>query len=408
MNFEARIKKQDGKETTEIREAADRFELARIVRKEGDMLISVSELGRRRGETSGWFAKINEKLAGVSLYEKVVFANNLGEMIKAGLPMARALSVFERQTKNAKMKKVVQAISDSINRGESLNAALAKFPDVFSEMFIAMVASGEESGNLPQALKIIGDQYAKTYSLRKKLRGAMIYPSIVLTAMIIIGIILMVYVVPTLLAAFAEMNAQLPMSTRVLIWISTFLSNYFILFAVFVLALIVFFVWFRRTPAGKRFTSKLSIIFPVVGPISQKMNSAVSARSLSSLLSAGVDMVEAIKITQKVVQNVYYKDVFGRAAERVQKGSTISSVFQEEDKLFPVLVGAMAEVGEETGKLSDMLMNVAVYYEDEVDAATKNISSIVEPLLMALVGVGVGFFAISIISPLYSLGQQIQ
>jgi type IV pilus assembly protein PilC len=408
MRFEAKIKKLDGSEVTEPREASDRFELSRSVRRDGGTLVSAKEISSSGGSIKfNWFGSLNEKISSVTLYEKVVFANNLSEMIKAGLPMSKALSVLERQTKNPKMKSVTRSIAESINKGDSLSTALSRFPNVFSEMFVAMTAAGEESGNLPQSLKIVGDQYSKTYALRKKVRGAMMYPMVVIVAMIIIGIILMVTVLPTLLSAFTEMKATLPASTRFLIWFSGFFSSNYITFAVLALGAIVFLIWFRKTTQGKLFFSKMSVMLPGVGPITQNMNSSVTARSLSSLLAAGVEVVEAIKITEKIVSNVCYKKVLASAAEQIQKGATLSSIFNAEEKLYPVLVGAMAEVGEETGKMADMLMNVAIYYEDEVDNATKNISSIIEPVLIVVVGAAVAFFAVSIISPLYSIGQQI-
>lgn len=230
----------------------------------------------------------------------------------------------------------------------------------------------------------------------------MIYPSVVIATLFIIGVLMFIYVVPTLAATFKELNTELPTSTKVIMWISDFLSNHLFIGILSIIAIITAVVITLRTKEGMRGLEFISFKLPIVGDLVRQSNSARTARTLSSLLSSGVDMLEAINITKDVLQNSYYKERLQVAGERVQKGIALSSVFAETD-IYPLLVGDMVEVGEETGKLSEMLLNLAIFYENEVDEATKNMSTIIEPLLMVFIGASVGFFAISMISPMYSV-----
>jgi type IV pilus assembly protein PilC len=311
--------------------------------------------------------------------------------------------VLERQSKNFKLKHVIGDIGTAINKGRSLHDALADYPKVFSSVFIAMVHAGEESGNLPQALSMVGTQLERTYTMRRKVRGALMYPAVIMIAMGCIGILMMIYVVPTLAATFSEFGKELPLSTRFILAISGFLVNHTFSFVISLFVIVILFWRLTKLSFFSRIIQFVTLRLPVIGNLVKEVNSAVAARTMGSLISAGVDMVRAITIGKEVVQNVYYKEVLDKAAEGVVKGEPLSTVFTKEEKLFPPLVGEMIEVGEETGKLTEMLLNVAVFYEAEVEAATKNMSTIIEPFLMLIIGGAVGFFAIAMIQPIYSL-----
>jgi type IV pilus assembly protein PilC len=279
------------------------------------------------------------------------------------------------------------------------------YPAVFSPLFVSMVRAGEESGNLSVALSNIGMQMEKSYQLTKKIRGALMYPAVILTLMVIIGVLMMVYMVPTLTSTFIGLGVKLPLSTRIIIAISDFLKEYFlfVIFGAIILAAALAAAF--RTKRGQRIADFVFLHIPVIGDIVKQINSARTARTLSSLLSSGVDIVIAIGVTKDVLQNSYYKDVLEKAETVIQKGEQISALFAEHSDLYPLFVGEMVSVGEETGKIGEMLLSVAVYYEDEVDQQTKDMSSIVEPILMIIIGVGVGFFAISMLGPTYSLAD---
>lgn len=398
--FNYKTQNNAGKIETGAIEATDKFSLAAQFRNEGKIVISIDEFKQKD------YLKlevINEMLSRIKLQDKIIFARNLSAMINAGLSLSRALGVLERQTTNLKFKKVLQSLTDNISKGKSLSDGMKEFPKVFPPLFVSMVGAGEESGNLAESLLIVGNQLEKTYLLKKKIKGAMIYPAIVISAMIIIAILMFIFVVPTLSETFKSMNAELPTSTAIIIGISEFLANHGLLALLIVVVIITIITIFARTPKGKRYAELILLHLPVISKIVKESNSARTARTLSSLLSAGVDVVEAISITKSVVQNSFYKDVLTVAGENVQKGIPLSSIFMESSKIYPVLMGEMIEVGEETGKLSDMLLRVAEFYENEVDTATRDLSTIIEPILMVVIGGGVGFFAVSMITPMYSI-----
>jgi type IV pilus assembly protein PilC len=380
-------------------DAEDKFHLSRQMRDQGLVLISADTVDKR------WFNfdRLNESVVIISLHDKVSFANNLSAMISAGLSLSRALDVLGRQTRNLKFKRALKEILKDVNGGLSLSDCLAKFPSIFSTVFVAMVLAGEESGNLPQALKLIGDQMEKTYMLRRKVRGAMAYPMIIFIAMIIIGGLMLTFVVPTLVSTFKEFNTELPVSTQFVIALSNIFVNHWPYVLLGALISIIAIYKILHTTRGRHFFDFIILHIPVISGITKQMNSATTTRTLSSLIVAGVNMVESLDITAKVLQNSYYKDVLVRARDGVQKGDSLSGFFQHEEKLFPVLVGELVEVGEETGKLSEMLSNVATFYENEVEAITKDVSTIIEPVLMIIIGLFVGFFAISMVQPIYSI-----
>jgi type IV pilus assembly protein PilC len=221
--------------------------------------------------------------------------------------------------------------------------------------------------------------------------------------MVLIGVIMLIYVVPTLVSTFQELGVELPLSTRIIIGISDFLSKNTISFFVILLVLATGIVWFFRSPQGKRIFAAVFLRLPIFSDLVKKINSARTTRTLSSLISAGVDVLEALTITKDVIQNEKFKNVLGKAKEDIQKGEPISESFKRASGLYPVLVGEMMAVGEETGKISEMLLRIAVFYEDEVAETTKDMSTIIEPVLMVLIGGAVGFFAISMIKPMYSM-----
>lgn len=403
--FKYKVRELSGEDATGEVEGADRFTIAADLRSAGKTVISVEEV--KSGFTLNLnMDTINEKLSRVKVQELIVFAHNLSSMMKAGLSLSRGLSIQERQTKNPAFKKTLKTLIDEIGKGSTLSAGMAKFPKVFSPIFVSMVRAGEESGGLSEALLVIGDQLEKSYLLKKKIKGALIYPTVVIATLFIIGVLMFIYVVPTLAATFKELNTELPTSTKVIMWISDFLTNNLLLGIVGIIGIITAFVMLLRTSGGRHAFEAVSFRLPVVGDLVRQSNSARTARTLSSLLASGVDMVEAINITKDVLQNSYYKEVMNVAAESVQKGKPLSSAFMGND-IYPLLVGDMVEVGEETGKLSEMLLNLALFYENEVSEATKNMSTVIEPLLMVFIGGAVGFFAISMISPMYSVMSNI-
>ncbi|MEK7120468.1 MAG: type II secretion system F family protein [Patescibacteria group bacterium] len=380
-------------------EAKDKSDVFNIINTGGISLVLAEEAEKNKKILT----KINEFLSTVKTQEKIIFARNLGAMIKAGLSGARAISVMERQTKNKFFKEILFEAGEQIKKGRPLSEALKLHPKIWSNLFAAMVKAGEESGDLAGSLSEIANQMEKANTLRKKIIGAMIYPLIIFFVMIMIGVLMLIYVVPTLTATFKELDVELPITTRSIIFTSDFMKGNSFVFILILLAIFLAGYYFYRSKRGKRYLDFISTRIPLIGNLVKENNSAKTTRTLSSLLLSGVEVVSAITITKDVIGNGYYKEVLDEAISGIQKGTQVSEIFEKHENLYPVFVAEMIAVGEETGKLSEMLVRVAEYYESEIEQQTKNLSTIIEPLLMVVIGVAVGFFAVSMIMPMYSL-----
>ncbi len=396
--FKYQAKNSEGELYERQVEASDRLSLYGIIRSEGGAVVSVKEVRKFLPNLS-----LGSFLNGVKTQDKINFAKNLAAMIEAGLSVTRALSVMSKQSRSKGLKALLGELEKNVSHGATLSSALGERPDVFSPLFVSMVKAGEESGSITSSLRIVGDEMEKSHQLLKKVRGAMIYPAVIIGAMVIIAILLLIFMVPTLTATFEGLGITLPLPTRILIFLSNFLVGNTLL--VFFLLIFIFFsaIFFARSARGKKLIDTFSLHIPVIGSIVQEVQVARSARTLSSLLSAGVDIVVAFEVTRDVLQNHLYKEVLDEARKAIEKGEPLSVIFEKHQELYPIFVGEMAAVGEETGNISSMLKGVADYYEGEVDQRTKNISTIIEPVLMIIIGVGVGIFAISMLAPTYSL-----
>ncbi len=401
--FQYKTIKSDGTQGEGTLDAKDKFDLTKILKEKGETVVFAKEETKQ-----GWdFKKINLILSRIKLREKIVFTRNLSAMVDAGIPVSRALEILIKQTKNEKFADILRKIEEDIKSGQTLSDGLAKYPNVFSGLFVSMVRAGEESGKLVEALQTVGAQLEQSYNLHRKVRGAMMYPSIIMFAMLIIGIIMFIYVVPNITNTFKEFNVELPLSTKIIMGISDFLVAHTLGAILLIIGFFAGIFFSAKTKKGKRVIEYITLHIPIIGGIVKQYNAAQTTRTLSSLFSSGVPVVEALKITEDVVQNTRFKAVLHEAQDVVQKGIPISSVFIEHENLYPTLVGEMMQVGEETGKLSEMLEKISTFYEDEVTAVTKDLSTVIEPFLMIFIAGGVGFFAIAMISPMYTLTASI-
>ncbi|MDO8240764.1 MAG: type II secretion system F family protein [Candidatus Moranbacteria bacterium] len=384
----------------------DERELASQLRADGFVLTSFKELKSEDGQAIQ--IKFMDRFSGISVAEKMMFAKNLSVMISSGLPLSRSLQNITAQTANKKFIEVLNHVSEDIQTGASFADSLAKFPGTFDDLFVNMIRVGEVSGSLEEVLNILALQLEKDHELIKKVRGALVYPSVILVAMGLVGIVMMVYVVPQITSVFKDLNATLPASTQFIIDSSNVIRDYWyvliFLFPIFGIGI----KFLLSTDAGKKILGIILLNIPVIKNIVIKVNCARFARIYSSLLKSGVSVVEALRIISRTLTNFYYKRAFTHSIGEVQKGVNLSKIIGEEKKIFPVLVSQMIEVGEETGKTEAVLGKLAEFYEEEVDQITKNLSSIIEPVLMLLIGTVVGFFAVSILQPMYSVLENIK
>ncbi|MSU44596.1 type II secretion system F family protein [Candidatus Nomurabacteria bacterium] len=400
MFFLYKAKSKEGTITEGVLDAKDRISGAHDLRSRGFIPISITT---KRKDFMSDLSFTKNIFSRVSISEQIIFTKNLSGMLKAGLSLYRALSILKKQTKNPKLDNILVSLSEGISSGGTLSSELSKFPDVFSKLFISMTKAGEESGNLAGTLAEIGLNLEKAHSLTKKVRGALIYPGVILSAMVVIGVLMFAFVVPTLANTFKELGVTLPLPTRVLIFFGNFFSNNLILTFVLIVGIAVGGYFLFRAKFMAKYIDFFIIKMPVIGTMAKELNTARTTRTISSLLLAGVPITRAVEITGDVVQNIYYKKVLDEAKVAIEKGAPFSQVFEANNNLYPVMMSEMIQVGEETGKLSDMLLEISLFYETEIENKTKNLSTIIEPLLMIVIGAGVGFFAISMISPLYSI-----
>ena len=405
MKFRATIRKDGAPDETRVVEAESRFDVYSQVNNEGGSVALLEELNEF---SFGRLSRFNIYIGtGVKRIEVIRTAKNLSAMLGAGLSLSRALSVIERQSDNKRLKAVATGLSESIKKGSSFHEALAAYPKVFPELFIAMARAGEESGSLSEALSIVGLQMERSEELRRKIKGAMIYPAIVVTAIIIVAVLMLIYVVPTLTKTFIDLGVQIPLATRVIVAISNFMVAHSILVLATIVLLVAGSIAFVRSRVGGSIVLAGALHLPVVGELVRETYAARASRTLSSLLSSGVPILDALSITKDVVRANIFAKVIEEAEARVKKGDLLSVSFSEHAKLYPILMSEMLLVGEETGKVAEMLRQIAEFYEMDVAEKTKDLSTIIEPVLMLLIGAVVGVFAVSMIAPIYSLSSAI-
>ena len=385
-----------GEEKQGIIEAENQYDLARTLRKSGYLLVSFKRKRAKRSFRSLFLAK-------VSLSQKLIFTRNLGVMIAAGVSLPKALGILKLQTRSKFFRRAIEKITEDIVRGESLSGAMAKHPKIFSKLFCSMIQVGEKTGNLDKVLKILAFHMERDYKLRSKIKGAMIYPAVILITMILIGIVMIIKVVPRLSETFAELKIELPPATRLIINSGNFfVAKWYLVILALILIPILFLVLIK-TKQGKKAMDKILLKTPFFSNLTRKINSAYTARTLSSLISGGVPIIEALRITSNSVSNFYFRNSILNSAKKVQKGQKLYQAFLDYKDLYSSLFLEMLDVGEETGKTSEILSKLADFLEEEITNVTQNLSSIIEPVLLIVMGGVVGFFAISMIQPIYSM-----
>ena len=384
----------------------DQSELARILHQEGYFLISAS-LEEKEVKTKKTLISL-PFLGGVSITEKMFFTRNLQVMIGAGISLPRAIRILAGQARSKKFKAALSNIADEITRGKNFSDSLKKYSNIFPELFQSIIKVGEETGTLEETLKTLTQQMEREHELKSKIKGAMLYPAVIICAMLGIGIVMLIMVVPKLAETFKELNIELPLTTRLIISLGTFLAEKWYLAVAIIVVILLLLRTILKTKIGKRIIDKTVLKIPIISSITRKTNSAYTARTLSSLFSSGVPIVRALEVVSGSLGNFYFKRAMADAAEKVRKGSKLSEALKFHENIYPTIVIQMIEVGEETGETSGILSKLADFFEEEVSNATKNLSAVIEPVLMLLIGAAVGFFAISMVQPMYSMLGAIQ
>lgn len=394
---------KDGRRETATIQAVSLAAAGHMLKDQGLLPTQLVEKGGRRS-----LVEALNTISTVPLAEKISFIENLGIMMKAGISVSRSLQIVAKQTKNKKFQNIVIDIQRQVEQGKSLGEAVAKYPDVFSNIVSSMIKVGELSGNLEKSLEYLTIQLQREADLRSKTRGAMIYPSVIVGALLIVGVLMSIFVLPKLTSVFKDFNGELPASTKIVMAIADFMGGNAVMVIGGLIAFIGGLVAFLRTPAGQRVFDQVLVHFYVINTIVKKINLARFARILSSLLHSGIPIVQGLEVASNSMGNVLYKELVADAAVSVKLGKPLTEALSKDPNLFPVLVVQMLQVGEESGTVEEILSQLAMHYEEEVDTMLKNLSSIIEPLLLLFIGGVVGVLAVALIAPIYSIGQNIQ
>jgi len=380
-----------------IMEAESESTLAQTLKEKGCFLVKADSEIKKGFEINLPF------LNRISLVEKLMFTDNLQLMVSAGVSLTRAIHILSENAKNKKFKKILREISEKITKGKNLSESLLDYPGVFSEIFCRMIEIGEESGTLESVLDVLAKQMKKDHELRSRVKGAMIYPAVLFSFMFLIGIVMLIMVVPKFSEMFNSLGIVLPITTRILIFTGNLLANYWYMLPVIIGFLFVSFRFILKTKIGRLLWDKWSLKIPIIGGLIKKTNITRTVRTLGSLVSSGIPIVRSLEIVSKTLGNVYYRKAIAEAGEKVKKGSSLAAALQQYESLYSKLIIQITEIGEETGKTSVVLEKIAEFFEKDIDNITKNFSSIIEPFLIVFIGLAVGFFALSIIQPLYGM-----
>lgn len=351
--------------------------------------------------------QLDISFGGPSLTQKVLFAKNLAIMLKSGMTLVEALHTV-RDSVSGKFRSILSKVIKKVESGVPLSDSLSKYKKVFPEVFINVAQAGESSGTLPENLENIANQLKKDKDLITKIKGAMVYPVIILIATFFLGIAVSFFILPKIIPLFESLEVDLPFSTRMLVSFSNLVESHgIILFGSIILFLLGLF-WLLRKPFLRPATHWLIIKLPIIGRISRNANLARFSSTLGSLLKSGITIDEGLEITRRSVGNHYYKKELFRISKKIKAGSRLSNELTQNDFLFPAMTAKMVKVGEESGRFEESFAHLAEFYEGEVDTAIKNFTTMLEPLLLLFIGSIVGFLALSIISPIYDITGNIQ
>lgn len=396
------LDKSTNQEQTGIVEADSELQASETLTSRGYVIISLEEVSTRKIGMSS----IENLISHVGVKDVVVFSRQFSVMISASVPVVEALKVIAAQSEKGKLKQIIGEISDEVNNGETLSGALAKRPKLFSNFYISVVKSGEQSGKLDEALNYIADEMEKDYDMSSKIKGAMIYPTFVVVMMIAIGFLMMIFVVPKLTSIITEAGGELPTPTKILIAVSDFLTNYWWIVIGGMIALIAGFRMYLKSKTGRRQFDYIILHMPIFGPLLRMIYLVRFTRSMNTLIIGGVNISSSLKVAGEVVNNTYYQDLITQTIVEVQGGNSICTVFVK-SKEIPAMVSQMMMVGEKTGKLDVVLERITTFYNREITTLLSGLMSLIEPALMVAMGLGVGVMVAAILLPMYNVVSQI-
>ena len=389
-----KAKDSHGKVVEDVLQAGSRQEVATNLRAEGLQVLTV-----KSPET-----KLESLFSGkISVAEKATFCRFLATMLRAGMPLPEALNIIRRESENKRMQKILADVTFQIRKGSSLSVTLSKYPNDFDEIFLTMVKAGEESANLDKTFDYLSKQLLASHEMIQKVKGAMVYPAVILVAMAANGILMITFVLPKISEVFSQLNLELPFTTRMILGLGNFVGeNTFLVLGGTVLLFIITFLIFyiRRT---RKIISRIFVGLPMVKKLADQIDVARFARTLSALLKSAVPILPALDVSSDVLSQDRLKKEAKKFSAEVASGESLSEVLVKSKKVFPQVMVQTIRAGEESGSLEIVLEELAEFYEREVDYSLKRLTSIIEPVLMLVIGVGVGAMVVMMVIPIYSI-----
>jgi len=395
-NYQARTKK--GEVQTGIVEASSREAAIVLLRKYG-LYVTILE----EATALPIYAKRLKLFEGITRQDIVLFSRQLSIMFKSKVPLVESLNVLSGQTRNLDLKERILDLSEEVEGGTSFSGALSRHPEIFSSFYISMVKAGEVSGTLSESLEYLADHLEREYHLTSKIRGALLYPALIVVVVLLVITMMIFFVIPNLSEVLIGSGSELPTATKIVINSAAFLREFGWVLGLVILLVIFAAFRYYRSQKGKKFFDGLFLKIPVIGPFLKTINLALFAENLSTLISGGLSIASALQTVGEIVGNSRYKEVIFEARDRVRKGETISSVLSAAPEVFPPVFVQMTLVGERTGTLDSTLMNIVNFYKKEIDRTIDNLLSILEPLLIVILGVVVAGLMLAILLPLYQM-----
>jgi len=396
FNYQARNKK--GEISSGVVEASSKTAAIVLLQKQGLYVTILEET-----ERLPIYARRIKIFERISKKDIVLFSRQLSIMFKSKVPLVETLQILATQTQNPDLKEKIFKLSEEVEGGTSLSGALNKYPKIFSSFYVSMIKAGEASGTLSESLEYLAKHLEREYRLTSKIRGAMIYPALILSFALIVLLLMIFFVIPQLAEVLKESGQELPAITKIVMDSSDFFKKWSWIFLGLGIALIVFVLRYYRTRKGKRFFDGLFLGTPAIGPFLKMVYISRFAENLSTLISGGLPIAQALEITGNIVDNSIYKEIIFTTRDRVRKGEPISSTLAQAPNLFPPMFCQMTLVGEKTGTLDKTLMDVVSFYQEETDRAIDALLSVLEPLLIMFLGLIVGGLMFAILMPLYQM-----
>lgn len=397
--FKYRAMNSEGNKIEGIYEGQSQNDVLSMISSNGYYPLMIEEI-RENGNIQ---FKINKK---VKTKHIAIFCRQFYTMLNAGLPLTNCLNVLANQVEHPRLREAVGEIEEEVKKGNSLSSSMKKYRDVFPDLLVNLVEAGEVSGNLDTILLRMANHYEKENKVNNKVKGAMIYPIVLSVVAISVLIFILTYVMPTFMNLFNQTGTKLPWNTRLLMWLSNALSNHFILCAVVVLAAVLGIKYYCKTDNGTLFMSKLKLNLPIIRKLNQKIIVSRFTRTLSTLLASGITLVQALQIVSTVVGNKIAENSLLNIKEKVVRGEGLYSSIKAES-IFPEMLSSMVKIGEETGSLDDILNKTADFYDEEVETTIQSTVALLEPILIVVMGLVIGFIILSIMLPMYDSYTQI-